>query len=370
MRILVAPNSFKNCLDAASVGAAIKRGILEADPRAIVEIIPMSDGGDGLLAVAEKLLPGRRLETPTVDALRRPLQAAWLLTPQFALIEMALASGLARLKGPAEYDPLKACTFGTGLLLRAALDQGCRHIVIGLGGSATVDAGCGMATALGFRLLDAADQPLNPGGGFLGALQRILTDQADARIKETQFTFLLDVANPLLGACGAARVFAPQKGADPEEVEQLEINLANWARIAKRDLNADVAALPGGGAAGGAGAGGAAFFRATLEPGAAWVARQAQLEEAVRRAELVITGEGRIDNQTAFGKVPAYVASMAHKHGKPVAAIGGAVAANTDLSGIGITRCLAATPAHTPWPQALRDAEKNLASAARLIMLA
>ena len=329
----------------------------------------MSDGGDGLVEVLAGSLSAERIETATRDALGRALKAAWLLTPEFAVIEMALASGLARLQGPEEYRPLVATTAGTGLLIRAALDRGCRHIVAGLGGSATVDAGCGMATALGVRLLTARGRPLPEGGGALGDLARIETGATDSRLKDTHFTCLIDVHNPLLGPSGAARVFAPQKGAAPAEVEQLESNLAHWATIVQRDLGVDVATLPGGGAAGGLGAGCVAFFGAALESGAAWVARQNRLAEAMLPADLVITGEGRLDEQTAFGKVPAFVARMAQTLGKRVIALGGSVAAGLDLRTIGIARCVAVTPPGTPLTAALREAENNLAcAAAKLIM--
>jgi len=369
MRILIAPNSFKNCLGARAVGEAIARGFRAARPETITDIIPMSDGGDGLVEVLANSLAAERIETVTRDALGRKLKADWLLTGEFAVIEMALASGLARLRGPEEYRPLVTTTAGTGLLIRAALDRGCRYIVIGLGGSATVDAGCGMATALGVRLLAARDQPLPEGGGALFDLARIETGAADQRLKGARFTCLIDVQNPLLGPSGAARVFAPQKGATPDEVERLEANLAHWATIVQRDLGADVAAMPGGGAAGGLGAGCVAFLGAALESGAAWVARQSRLAEAMLQADLVITGEGRLDEQTAFGKVPAFVARLAQTLGKPVVALGGSVAAGLDLQKIGITCCMAVTPPGTPLATALCEAENNLArTAAKLIM--
>jgi glycerate kinase len=369
VRILIAPNSFKNCLSARAVGEAIAHGFRAARPDTITDIIPMSDGGDGLVEVLADSLPAKRVETVTCDALGRPMEAAWLLTPEFAIIEMALASGLARLRGPEEYRPLATSTAGTGLLIRAALDRGCRHIVMGLGGSATVDGGCGMAAALGFRLLTASAQSLPEGGGALGNLARIETGAADQRLKDTRFTCLIDVQNPLLGPSGAARVFAPQKGATPAEVAQLESNLAHWAAIVQRDLGKDITARPGGGAAGGLGAGCVAFLDAALENGAAWVARQNRLEKAIMQADLVITGEGRLDEQTAFGKVPAFVARMAQTLGKPAIAMGGSMSDDLNLQMAGIARCVAVTPPGTPLATALRDAKNNLASAAaKLIM--
>ncbi|MDD5676485.1 MAG: glycerate kinase [Kiritimatiellae bacterium] len=369
MRVLIASNSFKNCLGARAVGEAVARGLRAARPDTITDIIPMSDGGDGLVEALADSLAAERIRTATCDALGRKLKAEWLLTGECAVIEMALASGLARLRGPEEYRPLVTSTTGTGILIRAALDRGCRHIVIGLGGSATVDAGCGMAAALGIRLLTARGRPLPEGGGALSHLARIEMDAADKRLKDTRFTGLIDVQNPLLGANGAARVFAPQKGATPAEVECLESNLAHWAAIVQRDMGKDLAPRPGGGAAGGLGAGCVAFLDATLESGAAWVARQNRLAEAIRQADLVITGEGRLDEQTAFGKVPAFVAQMAQTLGKKVVALGGSVAENLDLHTIGIARCVAVTPPGTPLAAALRDAKNNLANAAATLIM-
>lgn len=369
MRVLIAPNSFKNCLSARKVGEAIARGLREARPDIVADIIPLSDGGDGLVEVLSAALAAERIETPTSDALGRPLTAAWLLTPEFAVIEMALASGLARLKGPEEYRPLIASTAGTGFLIRAALDRGCRRIVLGLGGSATVDAGCGMATALGFQLLSKRGDLLPEGGGALKDLARIETQGADPRLKVTQVTCLIDVQSPLLGRSGAARVFAPQKGATPADVERLEAALAHWAVIVKRDLGVDITGIPGGGAAGGLGAGCMAFLGATLEGGADWVARQSRLGQALQKADLVITGEGRLDAQTTFGKVPAFVARMAQTLGKPVMALGGSVEQNLDLRAIGITHCLAVTPPGTSLAVALREAENNLANAAARLII-
>lgn len=369
MHILIAPNRFKNCLSARAVGEAIARGLHAVRPNIITTIIPMSDGGDGLVEVLAELPAAKQIKTATRDALGRKLTAAWLLTPDLAIIEMALASGLARLRGAQEYRPLVASTAGTGLLVRAALEHNCRHIIIGLGGSATVDGGCGMAAALGFRLLNASGQPLPAGGGALDHLARITRDSADQRLKHTRFTCLVDVQNPLLGPSGAARVFAAQKGATPAEVEQLEANLAHWAAVVKRDFGKDITTQPGGGAAGGLGAGCVTFLNATLANGAAWVARQNRLHAAMMPADLIITGEGRLDEQTAFGKVPAFVARMAQTLGKPVVALGGSVAKGLNLKKIGIARCLAVTPHGTGLAKALRDAKNNLANtAAALIM--
>ncbi len=380
MRIVIAPNSFKHCLSSPAVAAAVARGVRAAAPDAELELIPLSDGGDGLLAALSARLPGRVVEAETEDALGRPLRAAWFKHRDFALIETALACGQARLSGPGEYAPLRASTLGAGLLVRAALDQGCRRIVIGLGGSATVDAGCGLAAALGYGLLDAHGQALAPGGGVLGQLDRIIPDwraqgegkggvAAAAGVDGATFIALTDVRNPLLGPSGAARVFGPQKGASPAEVEVLESNLTHWARVAERDLGRSVAALPGAGAAGGLGAGCAAFLGARLTPGAEWVAERTGLREAVSRADLVLTGEGRLDRQTGFGKVPGYVARLAREMGKPVLALAGSVEDGLDLAALGIARCAVIAPPGAGLAESIKMAETNLEKKAAALML-
>ncbi len=369
MRVVIAPNSFKHCLTAREAGEAMARGVRIACPDAVIDLIPLSDGGDGLIAAISARLPGKVIATETVDALGRPLRAAWFKHRDFALIEMALASGLARLNGPHEYAPLRASSFGTGLLVRAALDHGCRRVIIGLGGSATVDAGCGMASALGFGLLDRCNREISAGGGGLEQLERIVLASADERLKKVVFSALSDVSSPLLGATGAARSFAPQKGASPVEVEMLERNLARWAALAERDLGRAVADIPGAGAAGGLGAGCIGFLGATLLPGAEWVAEQTGLREAVREADLVLTGEGRIDRQTFFGKAPAYVAKLARDMHKPVIAFGGTVEAGLDSMEMSFTRCVTVTPPGINLTEAIKNAQTYLENSAANLML-
>ena len=380
MRIVIAPNSFKHCLTASEAGEAMARGVQAACPDAVTDLIPLSDGGDGLIATIGARLPGKIVTSETVDALGRPLQAVWFKHRDFALVEMALASGLARLNGPHEYAPLRTSTFGTGLLVRAALEHGCRRVIIGLGGSATVDAGCGMASALGFGLLDHRNREIPAGGGGLAQLDHIVPGWsepgagakngcADSRLTSAAFMALTDVSSPLLGATGAARSFAPQKGASPAEVELLERNLARWAAVTERDLGRAVLDIPGAGAAGGLGAGCAGFLGATLRPGAEWVAGQTGLCEAVRKADLVLTGEGRIDRQTFFGKAPAYVAKLAKALGKPVIAFGGTVEEGLDAAEMGLTRCVAITPSGISLAQALKNAQTYLENSVANIML-
>ncbi len=366
MRLLMAPNIFKNCMGARELGEALARGVRSALPDASIEIIPLSDGGDGLLSVLKDALGGVPVECDSEDALSRPVRAEWLKCDGFAVVEMALASGLARLNGPGEYSPLRASTYGTGLLIRSAIEHGFSRIVVGLGGSATVDAGCGAAAALGFQFEDLAGNLLSRcGGGDLENISLIRPPNRGMDLTcDIEITALVDVSNPLLGTEGAARIFAPQKGAGPEEVETLERGLERWASVAERDLGARVADLPGAGAAGGMGAGLAAYCGASLERGAEWVAAQCGLAAAVSRADVVFTGEGRIDDQTRFGKVPACVGMIARSLNKPVVAFGGSVAPGVNLSDAGIGKVVRVSPENMELAEALRRAGANLEAAA------
>ncbi|NLB60211.1 MAG: glycerate kinase, partial [Lentisphaerae bacterium] len=237
-------------------------------------------------------------------------------------------------------------------------------------GSATVDAGCGLAKALGFRLYDRRGRSIPDGGGGLSRLARIRHDTADPRLSTTSFIALADVQNPLLGPNGAAPVFAPQKGANAVEVLRLERNLLHWHRIIQRTWGLDVASANGAGAAGGLGAGCLAFLGAQLIPGAQWVAEQIGLAKAIGWADLVLTGEGRLDRQTLAGKGPALVARLARVHRKPVIAVAGAVADRTRLRSLGLTRCLAITPPGMALSEAFAQAETNLEKTAAALMMA
>jgi glycerate kinase len=330
---------------------------------ATVTCLPLADGGDGLVS-AMSVLPGSETREVVVpDPLGRPVEAVWLCRGDLAIIEMAQASGLHRLRAD-EYAPLCATTAGSGLLIKAALDAGCRRVVIGLGGSATVDGGAGMLSALGFGLLDKRGRPIAPGGAGLLALANIIVETADARLSAAQFIGLADVDNPLLGPTGAARVFGPQKGAAPAEIEVLECGLQNWAALLERIFGIRTHDLPGAGAAGGMGAACLAALSAKLMPGAQWVAEQCGLDEALCRADWVMTGEGRLDGQTAHGKAPAYVARQAAAAGKPVIALGGLVEPNLDLRDVGISECRAIAPAGTPVEESIRNAAVYLERAA------
>ncbi|MBV2132202.1 glycerate kinase [Pseudomonas sp. MAP12] len=328
MKIVIAPDSFKESLSAAAVAEAIAAGLREVWPQAELLCRPMADGGEGTVAALVAATGGEYRETQVRGPLGEPVVAhwGWIAASRSAVIEMAAASGLHRV--PAERrDVLRACTFGTGELIRAALDAGAARIVLGFGGSATNDAGSGMLRALGARFADAAGRPLEPGGAELARLALIDLSGLDPRLQEVDFEVACDVDNPLCGPRGAAQVFGPQKGATPQQVHQLDAALGHFADLCAQTLGRDARDLPGSGAAGGIGFAARSFLAATFRPGIELVAEVSGLEQAVVGADLVITGEGRLDEQTLHGKTPMGVAAVAKRHGVPVVALAGMLGA-------------------------------------------
>jgi len=322
MRIVIAPDSLKECLSALEVAQAIEAGVKDAVPDAETVLIPLADGGEGTVDALVAATEGRFVEETVRGPLGRDVAARFGLLGDghTAAIEMAAASGLP-LVPPARRNPLVTTTYGTGQLIRSALDHGASKVIIGIGGSATVDGGAGMAQALGARLLDAAGRPIGPGGGALDGLDRIDMSDCDPRLADTEVVIASDVNNPLLGPDGAARTFGPQKGATPEMVDALEAGLQHFADLMERDLGLRTHDLAGAGAAGGLGAGLLAFLGAKLELGIDIVLDAVQFRERIRGADLVITGEGMMDWQSAFGKTPVGVAGAAKEQGLPVVAI-------------------------------------------------
>jgi glycerate kinase len=346
MRVVLAPNAFKGSMTATAAIEAMARGVLRACAEAEVIKVPVADGGDGLAEVLLDALAGEA-RTVTVKGPRgEPLQASFCYAPglRLAAIEMASASGLALL--PAEQqNPLLTTTYGTGELISSALDLGVAHIVVGIGGSATNDGGIGMAGALGMRFLDAADRDVDPVGGALKDIRRIDASGLDPRIAKVRFEAICDVNNPLLGPTGAAHVYGPQKGASAEQVKQLDAGLGNLAAVIETDLGIDVRALPGAGAAGGLGAGLHAFVGAELRRGADLVMELVGLDEKLALADLVLTAEGQIDFQTAFGKAPAGVALRAKAHRIPCIAIAGSIGERIeDLHEVGVNAVFSLCP--------------------------
>ncbi|TFV79298.1 glycerate kinase [Blastococcus sp. CT_GayMR19] len=321
VRIVVAPDSFKGSLAAEDVAVAISEGIARVLPDAELLLRPIADGGEGTVAAALRAgyvpLPAR-----VAGPDGRPVDAVVARDGDTAVVELATAAGLGQLS---ELAPLTAGTFGVGELLRAALDDGARRIVLGIGGSATTDGGAGMLQALGVRLLDGDGGELPPGGAALAGLDRVDVSGLDPRIRDVELVVASDVDNPLTGPAGAAAVFGPQKGASPADVAVLDAALTRYAAVLARDLGADVAAMPGAGGAGGTAAGAVAVLGARVVSGAGLICDLVGLDDALEGAALAITGEGAIDEQTLRGKAPAEVARRARKAGVPCLALAGVV---------------------------------------------
>jgi glycerate kinase len=353
MKIVIAPDHYKESLTAVAVATQIEAGFREIFPSAEYVKVPMTDGGEGTVEAIVAATHGKIVQATVTGPLGKPIDAFFGLTGdgKTAVIEIAAASGLVLIPH-AERDPLRTTTFGTGELIRAALDAGARRFLIGLGGSATNDGGAGMVQALGGRLLDAA----------------IDIKRLDPRLHDCRVDVACDVDNPLTGPDGASAVFGPQKGATPEEVAMLDRSLAWYAERIHKDLGVSVADVPGAGAAGGLGAGLSAFLNANLRPGIEIVSEAVGLDRIIADADLVITGEGQIDGQTVHGKTPIGVAHLAKRHGIPVIAIAGSVAEGAaGVYGGGIDAIFSVLARVSTRQQALADAAANLRQAARNI---
>ena len=326
MKVVIAPQGFKGSVTALEAARAMEEGVLRVVPDAETVIVPVADGGDGTVETLVDATGGEIRSATVTGPLGSAVTAEWgaLGDGHTAVIEMARTSGLALLS-PAELDPLRATTYGLGEVIREALDAGFRSFIVGLGGSATKDAGAGMAQALGIRLLDEAGNDLPPGGAALAGLRRIDVTGMDTRAQGARFLIACDVSNPLTGAEGASAVYGPQKGATPAMVEQLDAALKNFARVVERDLGANIEAVAGSGAAGGLGGGMMAFLGGTLQTGADIVLDLVGLDNRLHGADLVITGEGRLDSQTVYNKAPIGVARRASKRGIPVIAVSGSL---------------------------------------------
>ncbi len=325
MKIVIAPDSYKESLSAMEVANAIEAGFREIYPNAEYVKMPVADGGEGTVDAMVAATGGRKISVSVTGPTGKPVMAEWgLIDPQTAVIEMAAASGLERISA-VERNLLITTTYGTGEMIRAALDLGVKQFIIGIGGSATNDGGAGMLQALGYRLLDQHGRDIPRGGAGLSDLATIDISSADPRLQDCQFKVACDVTNPLTGPMGAAQIFGPQKGADEAMVALLDENLKHYARIVTQELGTDVEFVSGAGAAGGMGAALLAFMKAELHSGIDIVLAALGLESIIAEADLVITGEGRLDSQTINGKVPVGVARLAKRHGKPVIAIAGSL---------------------------------------------
>ena len=326
MNILIAPDSFKDSLAAPLVCEHLRRGLLETYPAANCQLLPLADGGEGTLETLAAVLGGEFVECTVHDPLFRPVQARylWLPSTATAVVEMARASGLELLTA-AERNASQTSTHGTGELVADALTRGARHLVLTVGGSATNDAGVGLATALGYTFWDEDDQSLWPIGANLARIRRIDSSGVHPRLADVSCRVVTDVTNPFYGPTGAAHVFAAQKGADATTIAHLDAGLRQVAAVLQTTFGADVQALPGSGAGGGMGGGAACFLRASITSAADWILDITRAADLLKASDLLITGEGRIDAQTWHGKLLARLLSLATQHQVPVILICGAL---------------------------------------------
>lgn len=369
MRIVIAMDSFKGTYTSLEVADFVKRGIQTVYPDAEVNAFASADGGEGTAGVLAASLGGRMVQVRVQDPLGRPVSAEYALLPDgTAVIEMASAAGLPLVKAQLR-DPCAASTYGVGQLMLDAMQKGSRKIILGLGGSATNDAGTGMASALGVRFLDAGGNELPPGGKALGSLARIDVSGLSPLVGITRFLAACDVENPLYGENGASAVFGPQKGADGDAVRVLDDALRHFGAVVKEQLGRSVANVPGAGAAGGMGAGLLAFCGVKLQKGVELVLDYLGFDDAVQQAELVITGEGRLDAQTVFGKVPVGVARRAKRYGKPVYAIAGFLGDGArEVYGCGIDGVFSSVTAPMTLHEAITQSPKGIEHAAENLM--
>jgi len=358
MRILIAPDKFKGSLRAGEAATAIRNGLARIFPEAHFDLAPIADGGEGTAEIFCEALGGQKISAPAHDALGRPVEASFIAFPKrrLALVEMSEASGLWRLAA-SDLNPLRASTYGTGELMVRAISCGAETLYLALGGSATNDAGLGMARALGWEFFDAAGNTVNP---LPENFRRISRLEPPADSLRCEIIALCDVQNPLLGPTGATQMFGPQKGATPETLPQLEAALAHIADLCRDQLGHDFRDAPGAGATGGLAFGLMTFCGGRLEKGFAAVSKLLDLENRIAAADLVLTGEGRIDAQTEHGKGPAEVARLARAHGRPVVALAGTV----DGSPGDFDACLPIANGPLTLDESRRDAAQLLEAAA------
>ena len=372
MKIVIASDKYKGSLSALEVCRIIGRSIKELAPDLEVILSPMADGGDGTVETLVESLGGKLIELEVKGPLGEPVKARFgMIGSDTAVIEMASASGLI-LVPAGKRDPMETTTYGTGELILKAIDMGSKKIIVGIGGSATNDGGMGMAQALGYRLLDSSGDSLGFGGKELARLSSIDKTGVNSKILSTIIEVASDVDNPLYGKRGAAYVYGPQKGAGPEMVKNLDEGLKNYAQIVAMNLKKDIAGLPGAGAAGGLGAGLAAFAGGVLRPGTDIVIETTGLEDKIKDADLIITGEGAMDDQTFYGKSAYGVAKLASKYGIPVITINGSVLSNRNNIDEKNSSLFSGNFSIINKPmsleEAIRDAEKLLSGAAAEII--
>lgn len=324
MNVVVAIDSFKGSLSSTQAGNAVREAVLSLDKEASVEVFPLADGGEGTVDALSSVGNAEIVEITVKGPLLNPTPAKYCIMRETdtAVIEMASASGIT-LISPEERNPLKATTYGVGELINDAIEKGCRRFIVGIGGSATNDGGTGMLRALGFMFLDKEGEEIPPGAGGLKNLDRIDSSKVNPKLEECYFQIACDVNNPLCGENGCSAIFGPQKGATKEMIEDMDFYLKNYSKIAKGVSEKADENFPGAGAAGGLGFAFLSFMNATLRSGIKIVLDEIGIEEAIKRADIVITGEGRLDKQTVMGKAPIGVANIAKKYDKKVIAFCG-----------------------------------------------
>jgi len=369
--IVCAPDSFKESMTALQAAQALAEGVHRVVPDARCDLVPMADGGEGTVQALIDGLGGQLIQASCHDALGHPVTAAYGLVAAtgLAVIEMAAASGLGMI-APADRDVMRSTSLGVGELIADALDRGARRFIVGIGGSATNDAGAGLFQALGVRFLDADGADLPPGGAGLAGLARVDVSGLDPRLDACRFDIACDVDNPLLGPRGASAIFGPQKGASPAQVAQLDAALSRWADVVEPAVGRTVRDLPGAGAAGGLGAGLDAFLpHVRLRRGVEIVVDAVDLADHVRGADWVFTGEGSIDGQTLHGKTPMGVLDCARAAAVPVVMFGGHISPDArPLLDQGVTALVPVVGSVQTLDEALARGPRNLADAAELAM--
>ena len=366
MKVVAAPNPFKGTLGSPAAARAIARGVRRAWPEAVVVEVPVADGGEGTVEALVAAAAGALVKITVAGPLGDPVEAEFGLIDggRTAVVELASSSGLPLVPN-SRRDPRVTSTYGFGQVLEAARSRGVSKIIAGIGGSATNDGAAGMAQALGIRLLDAEARDLPRGGGALARLDRIDPSGLDPRWREIAVEVAVDVTNPLTGPEGASAVYGPQKGATPELVAELDSALAHFAEVLKRDFGKDVSSLSGAGAAGGAGAGLVAFLEARLVRGAPLVVEAAGFDRALAGASMVMSGEGRVDSQTAYGKGPAEVAARSARAGVPVVLLAGALGDGWEaVLKVGVAAVLPLAERPSTLEEMERDAEALIERAA------
>ncbi|MFU0782451.1 MAG: Glycerate kinase [Thermoanaerobacterium thermosaccharolyticum] len=368
MKILVAPDSFKGSLSSKEVLKAISEGIRRAVNAEIVGV-PIADGGEGTVDALIASLGGRIVDVDVVGPLGNVVKSFFgILNDGTAVIEMAASSGLSLVPNDMR-NPLITTTYGVGQLIKEALDAGCRKFIIGVGGSATNDGGAGMIQALGVKLLDEDGKDIPYGGGNLHKLKKVDISSIDKRVYESIFIVASDVTNPLCGENGASYVYGPQKGATPEMVEILDDNLRHYASVVKETLGKDFSDVPGAGAAGGLGFSLMAFLNAKIRSGIDIVMEASNIDKKIKSCDIVITGEGNTDFQTAYGKAPAGIARIAKKYGKPVVILSGGLGKNyKNLYDVGVTSMFSIVDRPMTLQEAMINAKKLISDRAEDII--